>query len=149
MAHYEPPHQDLRCLQNQLFSSLVLKGVTVVANLYTIPFCSRSKTLYEISSCSRSKLVLRNTFLLILLYTLFQWKRTYVTQYLFAVEVKLHYTIRFCSGRKLALRTKYLLALEADLYYAILFAVEANLSNILLSLQKYIAIVTMYNFQVR
>ena len=25
MAHYEPPHQDLRCLQSQLFSSLVLK----------------------------------------------------------------------------------------------------------------------------
>ena len=25
MAHYEPPHQDLRCLQVQLFSSLVLK----------------------------------------------------------------------------------------------------------------------------
>ena len=25
MAHYEPPHQDLRCLQIQVFSSLVLK----------------------------------------------------------------------------------------------------------------------------
>ena len=25
MAHYEPPHQDLRCLLNQQFSSLVLK----------------------------------------------------------------------------------------------------------------------------
>ena len=25
MAHYEPPHQDLRCLQSQLFSSLVVK----------------------------------------------------------------------------------------------------------------------------
>ena len=25
MAHYEPPHQDLRCLQIQLFSSLVPK----------------------------------------------------------------------------------------------------------------------------
>ena len=25
MAHYESPHQDLRCLQIQLFSSLVLK----------------------------------------------------------------------------------------------------------------------------
>ena len=25
VAHYEPPHQDLRCLQIQLFSSLVLK----------------------------------------------------------------------------------------------------------------------------
>ena len=25
MAHYEPPHQGLRCLQIQLFSSLVLK----------------------------------------------------------------------------------------------------------------------------
>ena len=26
VAHYEPPHQDLRCLQVQLFSSLVLKS---------------------------------------------------------------------------------------------------------------------------
>ena len=25
VAHYEPPHQDLCCLQIQLFSSLVLK----------------------------------------------------------------------------------------------------------------------------
>ena len=25
MAHYEPPHQDLGCLQIQLFSSLVVK----------------------------------------------------------------------------------------------------------------------------
>ena len=25
VAHYEPPHQDLQCLQIQLFSSLVLK----------------------------------------------------------------------------------------------------------------------------
>ena len=25
VAHNEPPHQDLRCLQIQLFSSLVLK----------------------------------------------------------------------------------------------------------------------------
>ena len=25
VAHYEPPHQDLRCLQSPLFSSLVFK----------------------------------------------------------------------------------------------------------------------------
>ena len=25
VAHDEPPHQDLHCLQNQLFSSLVVK----------------------------------------------------------------------------------------------------------------------------
>ena len=25
VAHYEPPHQDLRCLQIQLFLSLVVK----------------------------------------------------------------------------------------------------------------------------
>ena len=25
VAHYEPPHQDLRCLQSHLFSSLVVK----------------------------------------------------------------------------------------------------------------------------
>ena len=26
VAHFEPPHQDLRCLQIHLFSSLVLKA---------------------------------------------------------------------------------------------------------------------------
>ena len=28
VAHYEPPHQDLCCLQIQLFLSLVLKELT-------------------------------------------------------------------------------------------------------------------------
>ena len=28
MAHYEPPHQDLRCLQIQLFSTTVVKELT-------------------------------------------------------------------------------------------------------------------------
>ena len=28
VAHYEPPHQDLRCLQIQLLSSLVVKELT-------------------------------------------------------------------------------------------------------------------------
>ena len=37
VAHYEPPHQDLRCLQIQLFSSLVVKELKprVVYNLVT------------------------------------------------------------------------------------------------------------------
>ena len=30
VAHYEPPHQDLRCLQIQLFPSLVLKELNSV-----------------------------------------------------------------------------------------------------------------------
>ena len=29
MAHHEPPHQDLHCLQIQLFSSLVVKELTL------------------------------------------------------------------------------------------------------------------------
>ena len=29
VAHYEPPHQDLRCLQIQLFSSLVVKELNI------------------------------------------------------------------------------------------------------------------------
>ena len=33
MAHYEPPHQDLRCLQIQLFSSLVVKELKVAPHL--------------------------------------------------------------------------------------------------------------------
>ena len=31
MAHYEPPHQDLRCLQIQLFSTLVLKELMCIS----------------------------------------------------------------------------------------------------------------------
>ena len=30
MAYYEPPHQDLHCLQIQLFSSLVVKELTCI-----------------------------------------------------------------------------------------------------------------------
>ena len=33
MAHYEPPHQDLRCKQIQLFSSLVLKELINIVQL--------------------------------------------------------------------------------------------------------------------
>ena len=33
MAHYEPPHQDLRCLQIQLFSSLALKELSMLLDL--------------------------------------------------------------------------------------------------------------------
>ena len=32
VAHYEPPHQDLRCLQIQLLSSLVLKELIFEVN---------------------------------------------------------------------------------------------------------------------
>ena len=31
VAHYEPPHQDLRCLKIQLFSSLVVKELIELA----------------------------------------------------------------------------------------------------------------------
>ena len=34
VAHYEPPHQDLHCLQIQVFSSLVLK-VLIWATFHT------------------------------------------------------------------------------------------------------------------
>ena len=37
MAHYEPPHQDLRCLQIQLFSSLVCKGLNDIFSETTRP----------------------------------------------------------------------------------------------------------------
>ena len=36
VAHDEPPHQDLLCLQIQLFSSLVLKELNVNRNLICI-----------------------------------------------------------------------------------------------------------------
>ena len=35
VAHYEPPHQDLRCLQIQLFSSLVLKELNLFYSKYS------------------------------------------------------------------------------------------------------------------
>ena len=35
VAHYELPHQDVGCLQPQLFSSLVLKALMV--------FCQKNK----------------------------------------------------------------------------------------------------------
>ena len=41
VAHDEPPHQDLHCLQIQLFSSVVVKELTAVArsnNVYV--FCT-------------------------------------------------------------------------------------------------------------
>ena len=30
VAHYEPPHQDLRCLQIQRYSSLILKEFNLI-----------------------------------------------------------------------------------------------------------------------
>ena len=37
MAHYEPPHQVLYCLQIQLFESLVVKELTWLINVYMNP----------------------------------------------------------------------------------------------------------------
>ena len=42
VAHYEPPHQDLPCLQIQLFLSLVLKELRYMG---TLPFQVREKYL--------------------------------------------------------------------------------------------------------
>ena len=36
MAHYEPSHQDLHCLEIQLFSSLVLKELSFVSAPYLL-----------------------------------------------------------------------------------------------------------------
>ena len=36
VAHHEPPHQDLHCLQIQLFSSLVLKELIYQALLFCL-----------------------------------------------------------------------------------------------------------------
>ena len=37
VAHYEPPHQDQRCLRIQLFSSLVLKELSLIGKTRTFP----------------------------------------------------------------------------------------------------------------
>ena len=55
VAHYEPPLQDLRCLQIQLISSLVFKELRVKTSSYeghsymTRPFCFTNETLLSIS----------------------------------------------------------------------------------------------------
>ena len=40
MGHYEPPHQDLRCLRIQLYLSLVLKELSQFYSVMS-PQCSR------------------------------------------------------------------------------------------------------------
>ena len=40
VANYEPPHQDLQCLQIQLFSSLVLKELTWKLSPYYLHYGS-------------------------------------------------------------------------------------------------------------
>ena len=49
VAHYEPPHQDLCCLQIQLFSSLVLKRVKL---LVTFVIYEYKYSLYEVCNCN-------------------------------------------------------------------------------------------------
>ena len=42
VTHHEPPHQDLRCFQIQLFSSLVLKELKYIGTpSYFLPFLFR------------------------------------------------------------------------------------------------------------
>ena len=53
MAHYKPPHQDLRCLQIQLFSSLVLKELVIVVvvvavNMLNSAVMSEKKALNDV-----------------------------------------------------------------------------------------------------
>ena len=57
-AHYEPPHQDLRCFQIQLFSSLALKVVikSIQANM-SVPahnglVCATEKDTYYATGCN-------------------------------------------------------------------------------------------------
>ena len=42
MAHYEPPHQDLRCFQIQLFSSLVFKEL-----ILKVPITTAADDIHE------------------------------------------------------------------------------------------------------
>ena len=46
MAHNEPPHQDLRCLQIQLFSNLVLKESTKSLLLLAVTEHSNCKSRF-------------------------------------------------------------------------------------------------------
>ena len=54
VAHDEPPHQDLRCLQIQLFSSLVVKELT------DIPYVD---VLIRQSSFARAQSILKRLLL--------------------------------------------------------------------------------------
>ena len=52
VAHHEPPHQDLHCLQIQLFSSLVLKELRIsdtvcLCSTEILVTCSGLKTFHD------------------------------------------------------------------------------------------------------
>ena len=49
MAHCEPPHQDLRCLQLQLFPSLVVKEIILYCS-FANDFPQTSSPVYECTS---------------------------------------------------------------------------------------------------
>ena len=52
MAHDEPPHQDLHCLQIQLFSSLVVKELNILLACSS-SFIILSKPYQEVGNNSR------------------------------------------------------------------------------------------------
>ena len=49
MAHDDPPHQNLRCLQIQLFFSLVLKGLMLLKPLLSSHFLLASSNFLVLS----------------------------------------------------------------------------------------------------
>ena len=69
MAHYEPPHQDLRCLQIQLFSSLVVKELNnlpqkqVHENIVRAFRLGGGSLVFGIWDYSQTKYLSRNLFL--------------------------------------------------------------------------------------
>ena len=62
MAHYEPPHQDLRCLQIQLFSSLVAKELIQVACLIKMTTKTGFTVIYTLASRGINFLPIGSTF---------------------------------------------------------------------------------------
>ena len=52
VAPYEPPYQDLHCLQSQLFSCLVLKELTQVSKS-----CFNTEQMVKLFMSSRSQCV--------------------------------------------------------------------------------------------
>ena len=54
VAHHEPPHQDLSCLQIQLFSSLVVKAVRLFSGKFKLSVFAYSLGIVRpLSLCER------------------------------------------------------------------------------------------------
>ena len=112
MAHYEPPHQDLRCLKTQLFSSLVLKELMVVIDITSagVLYCMAFKPFqtenlrrliriaYKNSNlkCKKVKTFIRNLKTRNGFIQIIRTDKSNVSQDMFSVGLSMSMPARFC-----------------------------------------------------